>query len=202
MSTGRHFYFPALLFGILGVFLMLACSPTKKPNFGVEHWKGETLEGETVDFSKVDAPRMVVNFYSPTCQPCIEELPALNYFYDQLRERGIPFYMAVESWPEPNGLPLTDDAPREKILSAVKERIRKDVEKYNIRVPIVIMDESFHIEPGFGLITGTPETLIFSTDPMVLEYNFIGPISTATTPGELESDSRLNFALQKSTGEN
>ncbi len=192
----------SLLLSIIVILMtMISCAPGEKSRFGVENWKGETLDGKPVSFSSIDSARFVVNFYSPTCQPCIEEIPALNVYARELKKSGIPVYMAVESWPESNGLSLSDSDPRERIMTAVKERIAKDVKKYNIEVPIVIMDEDFKITPGYGLITGTPETLVFDTNPLVLRFNFIGPISTATEEEDLSKDSRLIFALKKATGE-
>ena len=74
--------------------------------------------------------------------------------------------------------------------------IRKDIYSYSISIPFVITSETFRIGPQ-ELVKATPETLFFRTKPLVLEYNFIGPLSYAKTKKELLKDSRFRFALER-----
>ncbi len=196
LRRGSHPLHPLL--GVLTTLLLFlgGCSPSS--HLSVDQLSGRFLDGTPIRFAEVEAPRFVVNFYSPTCAPCIEELPALHVLYEEAKKSGIPLYLAVEGWPETHDVPVPETAPREKIFQAIRKRMERDIETYGIRIPVVIMDENFRITPGEGgLITGTPETLLFHTQPLMLEYNFIGPLSTATTPAELRQDPRLRFAIKK-----
>lgn len=180
---------------LLGL-IMSACSEEKN-NFETADWSGDLLTGGEVKFSELKSPTVVLNFYSPTCRPCIEELPALNLLYQSAKIDKIPVYIAVEANPESHGLPVLSDDPREERLSAIKKRLLEDVERYDIRVPMVILSDRFRMNPEYGLITGTPETMLFSTDPFVLRYNFIGPLSVLENPNDLMMDSRLTFAMEQ-----
>jgi thiol-disulfide isomerase/thioredoxin len=143
----------------------------------------------------VDAPHLLLNFYSPTCIPCIEELPALHILYQRARERGIPFYIVVEGNPESHGLPsaVTD----EEAYRSIRDRLMQDVKRYNIAIPMAVIDGGITVMGGGGLITGTPETIILSTNPLTLRYNFVGPVSSTHNPDEMERDSRFQFILNR-----
>lgn len=198
-----HRRFSAFFVFFIALPILLAfvsCRQDREPAFHTDSWRGKTLEGKPVQFSSLDSKRVVLNFYSPTCQPCIDELPALNTLAERLEREGIPLYMVVESWPEAHGLPLSNEAPMDQIEAALRKRIQEDVDQYNIKPTIVLMHPDFKINNEFGLVTGTPETLIFQVDPFELKYNFIGPLSTNHSVGQVEEDSRLFFAYRKATG--
>ncbi len=172
------------------------CSPEQRSNLGVEKWSGWTLDGQHVRLASLPGPALVVNFYSPICKPCIEELPALERFYEEARRMGVPMFLALEPDLEKNGiegLQLTDP---EKIREQLVARMMQDISRYNIKIPVLIMDPPFQIDAG-NLVTGTPETLLFRTSPLRLHYNFIGPLTSARNEEELKRSSRYQFALFK-----
>ncbi len=187
----------ATIFLLLLSWTIAGCSNFSLTPLGAEKWNGRTLQGEVVEFSEKEEPVIVINFYSPTCQPCIEEIPAINQLYLDLKKNGIPLYLAVEGWPESSGVEVNPKASAEEVRNAIAGRVEKDVERYAIQVPVVIMDPSFRIEPGRGLITGTPETVILKTKPLRLKYNFIGPIATVESSAELATDARYRYTLDK-----
>jgi len=172
------------------------CSPKERPNLGVDQLSGFTLDGQEIKLSNIDASGVVLNFYSPICKPCIEELPALNSFYQQVKEKGAVMYLAVESDLEKNGIDDLTSKDQTLIRQKLKERMLQDVARYKIEVPVLIMNPSFKIEPD-QLVGGTPETLLFRTSPFRLYYNLIGPISTAQTADDLKRSSRYVFATAK-----
>ena len=168
-----------------------------RSNFGVDQWSGRLLDGSVIHFSQIDAPKLVLNFYSPTCQPCIQEIPALEHFAAEAAKRKIPVYVALESSPSSHGLNLPADATPEDRFQAIRNRMMEDIQKYSMRLPVVVMDDNFRINPEYGTVTGTPETLIFSTKPLLLRYNFIGPIGTAQDAATIERQPRYQFALER-----
>lgn len=173
----------------------LSCRPVIHPNLGVEKWKGTTIEGQAVRFADVKAAGVVLNFYSPTCAPCIEELPAFEAFAREASKLGVAVFVVVE------GQGLSSGVDPEKLkgaeyTEAVRRRIDQDRVKYGIKPTIVILDPEFKISQR-GPVTGTPETLFFRTNPFLLQYAFVGPISTEETPEALAKDTRYQFALGK-----
>jgi len=171
----------ALLFLAVGI----SCAP---PAF--QGWKGETLEGTPFDLSRLKAPIVAVNVYSPTCVPCIDELPALDLLGRELSKKEGEIFLLVDGNPEKHGLAASASQ------SDLRNRLQADVKKYGIRAPVVIMDAAFKTaEPG-AFITGTPETIFFRTGPLTPVYLFLGPIMEGQ-PFVPEEDSRFRFVLSQ-----
>lgn len=191
----RLFSYLAVLALVLGTS---ACRPERISNFSVEQFQGRTLSGEPVRLADLDGPLLIANVYSPTCIPCIQELPALNQLYAAAREAGVPMFLIAENDPEEFGLEdrVAADAPEEERFEAVAARLKQDVLAYGIQPPVLVMDESFVVGPD-QLVTATPETLYFRQRPFAVEYNFVGPVSIREDPAELAGDTRMQFALQK-----
>ncbi len=201
---------PLLLLSFLLSFGLSSCRPPAESNFALAAWRGEKLDGDPVIFSELDRAGamegLVLNFYSPICQPCIEELPALHRLYERARERNVPLYLAVEQDAEKHGIELPSETAealgreqrqQERLLRVLLiERLQQDRRKYKINIPFLLMWKDFTIAPQ-QLVTATPETLFFKTTPLRLVYNFIGALSAAKSDEELDASSRLNFALQQ-----
>lgn len=179
-------------------FLCIApgCRPAPRSAFGVDQWQGRTIDGAALKLADLETPAVVLNIYSPTCAPCIEELPALNALYRQAKARGAAMFLAVELDPEEFQIAVPADASEEAIFRLVADRILQDVRRFGIEPPVLILAPPFRIDPARTLITGTPETLFFRTNPLRLDYNFIGPISSAQTEPMINADSRYQFALR------
>lgn len=43
----------------------------------------EDLNGHKIPFSSLLGKWVVINYWAPWCQPCLDEIPALNSFYEQ-----------------------------------------------------------------------------------------------------------------------
>lgn len=172
-----------------------ACRPEPRSNFDVGGWAGRTLDGKPLRLTEISARTVLLNFYSPTCQPCIEELPALELLKKEADRRSIPFYIALEPAPGAHGLTAAGSA--ESNFELVRNRMLEDVRKFRLTIPVLIMDEPFHIEPGSTTITGTPETVILATNPLQLKYNFIGPISMSEKPDQIAAETRYRFVLER-----
>lgn len=178
--------------------IFVSCQPAVRSNFGLYRWKAQTLDGQMIDFSSLNTRALVLNFYSPTCGPCVDEIPALKEFYTTVQKKGGTMYLVLERKPDANGLTLPTSASDQSVFEATRDRMKQDLLKYGISIPVVIMDRQFDIrQDGSTLISGTPETLFIRTKPLILEYNFIGPISTAKNLTDLTRDTRYQFALKK-----
>lgn len=190
---------------LIMVSLMVACRPQSASNFQVEDWSGQTLEGEQIRFADLDSHGVVLNVYSPTCGPCIEEIPALNAIYARARATGVRMYMIVENNPFALGIFPEDEGgvdarameDPEQRRSIVRQRLQRDVNAYGIQVPIVIMDAPFTLSQKDSLVTATPETLFLTTNPLILRFNMIGPVSTRSNADDLAADTRMQFALSQ-----
>ncbi|MBW0435989.1 TlpA family protein disulfide reductase [Leptospira yasudae] len=176
-----------VLFSLFSSF----CAPSEQPNLGVQDFQGVTLDGKTVRLSEVAAPRLVVNVYGPNCVPCIKEIPALNYLYQEMqKDPKIQFYMAVDPalfFDEPETM------SEEELLTKAVPLVKEEIQRYGIQVPTLLMKKPFRVSRTGSIITGTPETLLFKTKPFVLYYNFIGPISEEANPQRLSVDQKLLF---------
>ncbi len=199
--ASRRGRFAFALFLILPVLLLFACRPEVRSNFGVQEWQGQPLvqesgaAGAAVRLADLESPGLVLNVYSPTCGPCIEELPALNLLYQRARDLGVAMYIVATANPADHGLDLSSDAPRAERVQAIAARLQADVARYGIAAPMMVMSDNFRVSARDGLITGTPETMFFRRAPLVLEYNFLGPLSAGQTRAQIEGESRFQFAL-------
>ena len=131
--------------------------------------------------------RFALNFYSPTCIPCVKELPALNYLHSQIENNDVAIYIAVD----PYIIVENDLLAKEEIIKEATLIMKKEVVKRGIRLPVIILDKNV-VKEG-GLLTGTPETLLMETDPLLLYYNFIGAISEKQSPQEIIADNKVKF---------
>ena len=191
-------YTHAFLFSLLLLF-SFSCRPKTLSNFGVGEWFAYDLGYKKLEFKNLRKKGLILNFYSPICEPCIKELPALELLYSKAQSRNFAMFLALS--PQ-LALDLMEKEKRDRELSFKEKHkmleriIRKDIYKYSISIPFVIMGGSFQIGPQ-ELVQATPETLIFHSSPLRLEYNFIGALSYEQKEKEILADSRFQFALEK-----
>ncbi|TGK35601.1 TlpA family protein disulfide reductase [Leptospira gomenensis] len=173
-------------------FCFGVCAPSEQPNLGVQDFQGISLEdGKLVRLSESTSPRLILNVYGPNCVPCIKEIPALNYLNAEIqKDPKIQFYMVVDPslfFDDPDS--LSEEELLKRAIPLVKEEIRN----YKIQVPVLLMKRPFKVSRTDSIVTGTPETLLFKTKPLVLYYNFIGPISEETDPSKFATDQKILF---------
>jgi len=161
----------------------------------METWSGRLLDGTPVRLGDVNSQILILNFYSPTCQPCIEELPALEILYETAKKKNASMYIVLEGNPLSHG--LEERGNEEENYIEIRNRMQEDVMKYAISIPVLIIDARFPVFGEGGLITGTPETILLKTQPLVLKYNFVGPIASTGTLEEIKKDERLSFILAR-----
>jgi thiol-disulfide isomerase/thioredoxin len=72
------------------IFLLLTfisnCYSQKQSNFDVSQYEGIDLSGNRVVLSELLVRRLAINVYAPTCIPCVKEIPALNYLFQEVKK--------------------------------------------------------------------------------------------------------------------
>jgi hypothetical protein len=178
---------PLLVLFIFG----MDCRTKRESNLNVQTFVGIDLTGKEVSLKEVMTPRVAINVYSPTCIPCFKEIPSLNYLRkEMLHSRLGEFYMVVDPYTIVDGM---DGRPFEDVYPEAMRVMKEEVKNRNIELPVLIMKPPFKVTPGEGLITGTPETLLFKTNPLILYYNFIGSISEQESLEVLKNDLKVKF---------
>ena len=167
------------------------CRTKRESNLNVQTFVGVDLTGKEVSLKDEKTPRVAINVYSPTCIPCFKEIPSLNYIRNEmLNSRLGEFYMVVDPYSIVDGM---DGKPFEDVYPEAMRVMREEVKNRKIELPILIMKPPFKVTPGEGLVTGTPETLLFKTNPLILYYNFIGSISEQESLEDLKNDLKVKF---------
>ncbi|MDX1959277.1 MAG: TlpA family protein disulfide reductase [Leptospiraceae bacterium] len=176
------------------------CKAGRKSNFGVENYKGYTLKNEFIQLRDLNFSRIAMNVYSPTCVPCFKEIPTLNFLARDMKQKNQgEFFLVVDPF---NILENPSGLTREERISKSIEIMSKEKESRNIELTVLIMEDEFKVEPPpsrGGLVTGTPETLLFKTKPLTLYYNFIGSICEKQSLEEITNDPKVQF-FQKQIG--
>lgn len=178
---------------ILILIFLLSCS-REESNFNLQSLEGVDLEGKTFQFNAITKmQRMALNVYSPTCVPCVKEIPVLNYLRKEMINKNLgEFYMIVD----PYTLVDEDIKDINEAIQKASEIMKKEIQEKKIEMPVIIMKPPFKVLPGEGLVTGTPETLLLKTNPLVLYYNFIGAISQESDLEKIKSDKKIDFFIQ------
>lgn len=171
---------------------LISCAPAKSSYFGEGTFVGVSASGEEITFSNLEKDQIALNVYSPDCVPCWKEIPALNLLYSEIQNKfpDKALYMVVDPYqivPD-----ITDELPFGQVYQLARERMNLEIKNRNIQVPVVFMKKPFRVKEG-GLVTGTPETLLFETKPMRLYYNFLGSISELSNKESIEKDPKFNF---------
>ena len=218
---------------MLSFFMLGSCLPKENSNLESKEWYGTSLQSnKPIHLDKMNASAIILNFYSPFCPPCIKELPVLEKMYEQAKKLNIAMYLAVtqdqdiylqslakdkileieksslSSSAKPAQAKQKISTKKKKInLTMLIAQLKKDQSLYNISIPMLIMNPNFRI--GLGeIVSATPETLFFSTNPLVLKYNFIGPFpaikqETQETKDEFQKNNKvsphakLQFAMKQ-----
>ena len=67
-----------------------AATPAEVADAGAAFWRlsFETPQGTMLPMSSFRGKRLLVNFWATWCPPCVEELPLLDYFYQENKDRN------------------------------------------------------------------------------------------------------------------
>ncbi|NPV06584.1 MAG: cytochrome c biogenesis protein CcsA [Anaerolineae bacterium] len=123
-----------------------------------------SLDGEDIGLAGMAGNVVVVNFWATWCQPCEDELPALQSLWEEFGPRGVRFV----------GL-----AYRE-----TEGAVRAAAQRFGLTFPLAL-DVNNAVAASYG-ITGIPETFVVDRQGRVA-YVHIGPITSEQLAQELES---------------
>ncbi|WP_191487921.1 TlpA disulfide reductase family protein [Pseudomonas sp. FEN] len=97
-------------------WLAFCCSLVGSPAWAIdvgEHapeLTAKTLDGESFDLQKQDGQVVIVNFWASWCEPCREEMPAMEAYYQQHKSEGLKIIAISMDEPE-------DDAMVRKVMA-------------------------------------------------------------------------------------
>jgi cytochrome c-type biogenesis protein CcmF len=119
----------------------------RAPDFSVD-----LLDGSTLSRSDLHGQVSVINFWSPECQPCEDELPDLQAIWEEYQDKGVAFL----------GVSFPD----------LEAGTREMVSEFGITYPNGL-DAVMPVDYG---ITGVPETFVIGPQGSVA-YVHIGPVT-------------------------
>jgi peroxiredoxin len=103
---------------VAAVLLLAACSnnaPAARLGGPAPDFTLQTADGGTVRLSDLKGKPVFINFWATWCEPCREEMPAMQAIYDQYRARGLVILAIdmeedqrrVQRWIEQGGFTFT-----------------------------------------------------------------------------------------------
>lgn len=120
------------------------------------------LDGSTLSRSDLRGQVAIINFWSPQCRPCEDELPHLQSIWEEYRSKGVAF-LGV-SFPN------------------LEADTRQMVSEFGITYPNGL-DRVMPVDYG---ITGVPETFVIGREGNVA-YVHIGPVTADQLRAELDT---------------
>ncbi len=105
-----------------------------------------TLDNKTIKLAKLKGQVVVINFWFTRCQPCVEEMPALNKLVEQYAHKNVTF------------VSFTYDS------SAL---VRQFLKKHSFKFDIVADNDEVRSE-SFKLFSAWPYTVIISKEGKIV----------------------------------
>ncbi len=111
----------------------------KAPDFTLE-----SLQGKSFSLSDFRGKAVILNFWSPTCPPCLMQLPSFQKLYQAMSGKNLQVVL---------------------VTPANKAMARDTKEKYNISVPI-LLDKNGQVENLYQ-VRSHPQTFVLAPDGTV-----------------------------------
>ncbi|WP_171005525.1 TlpA disulfide reductase family protein [Bacillus sp. E(2018)] len=115
-----------------------------------------TLEGKQVDLKDYRGQKVIVNFWATWCPPCREEMPEMEKFYKDYKNKGVEILAVNLEYSETN-----------------TEKVSKFVKEYNLSFPIPL-DEKNTIGKQFRAVS--IPTSYFIDEKGLIKNSHIGPM--------------------------
>ncbi|WP_248802370.1 TlpA disulfide reductase family protein [Pseudomonas sp. MWU13-2100] len=138
----------------LALCCSLVCLPARAVDVG-EHapdLTAKTLNGETFDLRKLAGQVVIVNFWASWCEPCREEMPAMETYYQQHKGEGLKI------------IAISMDEPEDEAM------VRKVMARYSYPAAFQ-RDAEFK---GFGRIWRMPMTYVIDRHGVVRKDGSVG----------------------------
>lgn len=134
-----------LLFAVFAFFTGFTSRDAgqKAPNF-----KLKTIDGKTIELSKLKGKTVVVNFWATWCGPCRAEIPGFIQVYDKYKSKGLEIV----------GISLDQGGWSD---------VKPFVKKYGIPYPIVLGNQQ--VARAYGNIDAIPTTFIVDKNGSIVD---------------------------------
>lgn len=106
-----------------------------------------TLSGETVSLSDFRGQGVFLNFWATYCEPCKQEMPAMDYHYKQYEDEGV-VVLAVN-------------------VNETKIRVKDFADAYGVSFPLLLDNGEVYNAYGVGPI---PSTFLINKNGKVVEH--------------------------------
>ena len=125
----------------------------KAPNFELK-----SLTGEKVTLSDFKGKKIFINFWATWCPPCVEEMPTIQKFYEELADDDNIVILAVN---------VTDQELK-------TETVEQFAHEYGISFPI-LLDQKGDVSMNYNVLT-IPTSVIINEEGMLVEQ-ILGPVT-------------------------
>lgn len=112
----------------------------------------KTIDGKNISFSSLKGKWVFINYWASWCQPCLDEIPILNQFY-QLHQNDMALFAVNFDF-----LPIASQ------LTLIKE--------LNIRYPALIKNPGKQL--GLEQPRGVPATFVFNPEGRLVDTLYGG----------------------------
>ncbi|WP_228116276.1 TlpA disulfide reductase family protein [Fictibacillus phosphorivorans] len=138
---------------------------SKAPTFSLR-----TLDGKQVDLNDYRGKKVIINFWATWCPPCRDEMPEMEKFYNEYRNKDIEILAVNLEYSETN-----------------TEKVRKFVQEYKLSFPIPL-DEKNTIGKQFRAVS--IPTSYFIDEKGVISNSHIGPMDYDFMKNEIDKMNR------------
>jgi len=108
----------------------------------------QNIHGEKIPFASLAGKWVFINYWASWCQPCLDEIPELNRFYEQHKKNNIAMF-AVNY----DAMPVNE----QKLL----------IQQFDIRYPTLKHDPARLLH--LGDINGVPVTFVFNPQGQLVD---------------------------------
>ncbi len=159
--------------GVTGPVGLVDKAPVERLKIGdnAPDFRLTQLGGEPVQLSKLRGKTVLVNFWASWCDPCKDEMPILQRFYQKYKNQDVVF-LAVN---------VRDSADNAKSYFKTN----------NLTMPVLV-DQTGAV-PGGYRVTGYPETYLIDKNGKIGEFH-IGPIIT-----DADLETKMQKVLRQTT---
>jgi len=117
----------------------------------------KTMDGETMKLSDFRGKKLIVNLWATWCPPCRAEMPDMQKFYEENKNKGIEILSV--------NLTASEQQP---------ENIDKFIEEFGITFPVVL-DEKNSVADHYQVVSIPTSYIIDSRG--VIQQKIIGPMN-------------------------